>query len=101
MFMVEMVFGLIVPFAMLLSARVRNSSRLLFIAAFMIVLGVALNRVNVFLVAYQPLYPVKSYFPAVGEFAVTIGLISLLIFIYRVTVTYLPVISHPVQGRTT
>ena len=95
MFTIEMVFGLIVPFAMLLSPKVRNSPKWLFWAALLIVLGVALNRVNVFLVAYQPLYPVKSYFPAIGEFAVTIGLVSLLMFIYRVIVTYFPVITHP------
>ncbi|MBU0640587.1 MAG: Ni/Fe-hydrogenase cytochrome b subunit [Planctomycetes bacterium] len=101
MFIVEMVFGLIVPFAMLLSARVRSSPRWLFVAALLIVLGVALNRVNVFLVAYRPPYATKTYFPAVGEFAVVIGLAALLILIYRIIVTYLPVISHPGKARTT
>jgi len=101
MFMVEMLFGVFVPFFMLLSARVRNAPRLLFVACLLVVLGVALNRVNVFLVGFQPVYPVKSYFPSLGEFAVTIGLISLLMFCYRVVVTYLPVISHPGKARTT
>ena len=100
MFTIEMVFGVMVPLAMLLSPRVRRTPRWLFIAALLIVLGVALNRVNVFLVAYKPLYPVKSYFPSIGEFAVTIGLISLLMFCYRVIVTYFPVITHPGKART-
>ena len=100
MFLVEMIFGIIVPFVMLMTPKVRNTPRLLFIAALMIVLGVALNRVNVFLVAYQPPYAVKTYFPAIGEFAVTIGLVSLLILVYRIIVTYLPVISHPGEART-
>ncbi len=95
MFTVELVFGVIVPFALLLSPRVRAHPRWLFAACLMVVLGVALNRINVFLVAWQPLYPVKSYFPAVGEFAVTIGLVALLMFCYRVIVTYFPVISQP------
>jgi Ni/Fe-hydrogenase subunit HybB-like protein len=95
MFVIEMVFGVMVPFAMLLSARVRNTPRWLFVASLLVVLGVALNRSNVFLVAFQPLYPVKSYFPAIGEFAVTIGLVSLLMICYRVIVTYFPVITHP------
>ena len=99
MFTIEMVFGVIVPFLLLLSTKVRNTPRWLFIAALMIVLGVALNRVNVFLVAFQPLYPVKSYFPSIGEFAVTIGLISLLMLCYRAIVTYFPVISHPGKVR--
>ncbi|MCB9849752.1 MAG: Ni/Fe-hydrogenase cytochrome b subunit [Phycisphaerales bacterium] len=101
MFVVEMVFGVIAPFIMLLFARVRKSPTGLFIAALMIVLGVALNRINVFLVAFQPLYPQKTYFPSIGEVAVTVGLISLLIFCYRVIVNYFPVISHPGQARAT
>ena len=100
MWIIEVLFGVIVPFVMLLSARVRNSPRLLLFACLMVVLGVALNRINVFLVAYQPLYPVKSYFPAIGEIAVTIGLVSLLMFLYRVIVTYFPVITHPGKERT-
>ena len=94
-FIIEMVFGLIVPFAMLLSAHVRRTPRLLFIAALLIVLGVAFNRVNVFLIAYQPPYAVKTYFPSIAEIAVTVGLVSLLMLVYRFIVTYLPVISHP------
>ena len=54
-----------------------------------------LNRINVFLVAYQPPYAVKSYFPSFGEIAVTVGLIATLMLVYRALVTYLPVISHP------
>lgn len=94
-FIIEMVFGLIVPFAMLLSDRVRRTPRLLLIASLLIVLGVVFNRINVFLVAYQPPYAVRSYFPSLGEIAVTVGLIATLMLAYRALVTYLPVISHP------
>jgi len=100
MFVIEVLFGVIVPFVMLLSSRVRNSPRWLFLASLLVVLGVVLNRINVFLVAYMPLYPVKSYFPAIGEFAVTIGLVSLLMLLYRVIVTHFPVITHPGRVRT-
>ena len=100
MFLLEVIGGCVVPLVMLLSERTRNCPRRLFVAALLIVLGVALNRVNVFLVSYQPPYATKVYFPSVGEFAVTIGLVSALIFIYRVFVTYLPVISSPSQART-
>ncbi len=99
-FMAEMVFGLMVPFFMLLSERVRTSPRLLFTAATLIVLGVAFNRINVFLVAYQPPYAATTYFPSVFEIAVTVGLIATLMLVYRFLVTYLPVISHPdLTGR--
>ena len=95
MWLLEVLGGVVLPFVMLLSARVRNSPKLLFFASLLVVLGVALNRINVFLVAFTPLYPQKTYFPHIGEFLVTIGLVSLLMFIYRVIVTYLPVITHP------
>ena len=99
LFVVELLLGVVVPFVMLLSARVRSSKRKLFAAACLVVAGVALNRVNVFLVAYMPPYATKVYFPSLGEFAVTIGLISLLILIYRLIVTWLPVVSHPAETR--
>ena len=92
-FIVEMLVGVIIPWLMLLNPRVRRSRRALFIACTLIVCGVAVNRVNVFLVGFQPPFAEKAYFPAVGELAVTAALISGLIFFYRVGVTYLPVIS--------
>ena len=101
LFVIEILFGLVLPLGMLLSARVRRTPRWLLFAALLVVLGVALNRVNVFLVAYNPPYATKTYFPSIGEFAVTIGLVAALVLAYRVTVTYLPVISHPGHGRTT
>jgi Ni/Fe-hydrogenase subunit HybB-like protein len=92
-FLVEMLAGVIIPWVMLLFKAVRRNRRWLFVACTLIVAGVALNRVNVFLVSFQAPYSSRSYFPAVGEFAITIGLISALIFLYRVCVTYLPVLS--------
>jgi Ni/Fe-hydrogenase subunit HybB-like protein len=44
-------------------------------------------------VGFQPPYAETSYFPAIGEIAITAGLISTLMFIYRISVTYLPVLS--------
>jgi Ni/Fe-hydrogenase subunit HybB-like protein len=91
----EVLLGVVAPLGMLLLGRVRRSPRLLFLAVSLIILGVVFNRVNVFLVGYHPPYAVRTYFPSVGEFAVTIGLIATLMLVYRVIVTYLPVISQP------
>ncbi|MCO6435571.1 MAG: Ni/Fe-hydrogenase cytochrome b subunit [Phycisphaerae bacterium] len=99
MFIVEMLFGVVLPFVMLLSDRVRRNPKLLLTAALLVVLGVAMNRVNVFLTAYSPPYAVKAYFPSVGEIAVTVGLISLLMLCYRALVTYFPVISQPAKAK--
>lgn len=92
-FLVEMIFGVILPWFMLLSPGVRRSSRWLFIACAMVVGGVALNRINVFLVSFNPPYAQQSYFPSIGEIAITTGLIASIIFFYRLAVTYLPVLS--------
>jgi len=101
MFLIEVVFGLLTPFVLFLSVRVRRSAQWMFIASLLIVLGVALNRVNVFLTAYQPPYAVKTYFPSISEFLVTAGLVSTLILLYRLAVTYFPVITQPVRARLT
>ncbi|MDF1592040.1 MAG: Ni/Fe-hydrogenase cytochrome b subunit [Desulfobacterales bacterium] len=92
-FIVEMLVGVIIPWFMLLTPGLLHSRRTLFIASTLIIVGVALNRVNVFLVGFQPPYAETSYFPAIGEMAITAGFISALIFIYLVCVTYLPVLS--------
>ncbi|SLM31342.1 NrfD family membrane protein [Desulfamplus magnetovallimortis] len=94
-FIVEMLIGVIIPWGMLLFEKVRRSRKALFTAATMIVGGVALNRINVFIVAYKPPLSEGGYFPAPGEILVTLGLIATLMFIYRVIVTYLPVLQAP------
>ena len=92
-FIVEMVVGVIIPWFLLLIPGLRDSRRALFITCVLIVGGVAMNRVNVFLVGFQPPYAETSYFPSFGELAITAGLISALMFLYRIAVSYLPVLS--------
>jgi Ni/Fe-hydrogenase subunit HybB-like protein len=104
MFFIEIVGGVIAPMTMLLIPKIRKSAKGLFAAAAMVVLGVALNRINVFLVAYKPLYAEKTYFPSLIEILVTIGLISALVLVYRFVVINFPVISvapetMPVTGE--
>ena len=101
MFLIEVGVGVVLPLVMLCTARVRQSSGWRLTAALLVVLGVALNRVNVFLVAYQPPYAARPYLPSAGEVAVTIGLISLLILTYRVVVTYLPVLNVSREASVT
>ena len=97
-FLVEFILGLVVPLVMFLIKKVRHTPWLLFSAStFYIIFGVLLNRINVFFVAYKPPYATKPYFPAIGEFAVTIGLISALILVYRAVVTIFPIL--PAQEK--
>ncbi len=92
-FIVEVLFGVILPFSMLLFRRVRHSAGWLFFASTLYVLGILMNRINVFVVAYTPPYLLKNYFPALGEIFITVGLIAALMFIYRVFVFIFPVLG--------
>ncbi len=92
MFLVEIIGGVLLPCVLLFSIKVRNSTWLLFSASTLVILGVALNRINVFLIAYTPVYADQTYFPSVAEIAVTVGLISALILLYRVIATFFPVL---------
>ncbi len=92
-FLVELILGVLVPWLMLLSPVVRRSRPWLFAACTMIVLGVLVNRLNVFVVGYRPPISEANYAPAIGEILVTVGLIATLMFIYRFLVTYLPILN--------
>ena len=92
-FIVEMLIGIIVPWFMLLSKKIRKSRTGVFTAATLIIFGVVLNRINVFIVAYRSPVSENGYFPAIGEILVTFGLIATLMFIYRFIITYLPVLN--------
>ncbi|MBD3403898.1 Ni/Fe-hydrogenase cytochrome b subunit [candidate division GN15 bacterium] len=99
MWLIEMVGGILIPMILLSSEKFRNSVRWLFVSsALVIVLGVALNRINVFLVAYTPLYPDGVYIPSIFEVMVTVGLISGLVLVYRLLVMNFPIISGEESG---
>ena len=97
LFLAEMIFGVLIPLGMLLLNRVRRSPRLLFLASTLIVLGVAFNRINVYLVAYRPPYAQSVYIPTVAEVLITVGLISTLVLVYRALVTIFPVLPDEPQ----
>lgn len=90
---VEILAGVVVPMSLLLNRKVRQSVTGLFVAAALVVGGVVLNRINVFLVAYDPLFAVQPYFPSFLEIMVTVGLISALVLVFRWLVMTFPVLS--------
>ena len=92
MFFVEVIGGIVVPWLLFFMRRTRRSPRLLLTASLMVVFGVVINRINVFLVAYTPVYETQRYFPSLGEIAVTLGLMSCLVLIYRALVLIFPVL---------
>ena len=95
MFTVELLFGVIIPLRMFISRQVNKSPVGLLIASFLVILGVFLNRMNNFLVAYTPPYEVHSYFPSIGEISVTVGFIAFEILLFRIAVMIFPIVSVP------
>jgi Ni/Fe-hydrogenase subunit HybB-like protein len=99
MFGLELIVGVVIPLRMLLSREVLQSPRWLFVASLLVVLGVLLNRINNFIVAYTPPHAIGSYFPAIGEISVTVGFVAMIALIYRAAVRVFPVISLPDTAR--
>jgi len=99
MYIIELGVGVVTPMVLLSMPRVRRSISGLFTAAAMVIGGVALNRINVFLIAYKPLYAEKTYFPSFYEIAVTLGLIATLVLVYRFIVMTFPVITASHEAK--
>ena len=98
MFAIEVVFGIIIPLRMFFSDKVIKTKWGLFTASSLVIFGVVVNRINTFLVSYNPPYATKSYFPSIGEISLTVGMIALLVLLYRAAALIFPVISLPDKG---
>ena len=93
MFSVEMIFGLIVPLIMFLSSRVRRSPRWLATACLLVMVGVIVNRANVYWIGYHPAFATTRYFPSLAEWGLTIGAVAAILFIWRLMAICLPVVT--------
>lgn len=89
---VEVGVGVVFPWVILLTHRLRRRPAWLFTAAASVVFGVALNRFNVFVIGYKPLYADGPYVPAIPEILLTVGFISILVLLYRAFVFIFPVL---------
>lgn len=101
LFTIEMAVGLVVPLVCLLFERVRRHPKGLLLSSLFVVLGVTLNRINVFLVAYEPPYATTSYFPSAAEIIFTLGLFAALILAFRFVAIHFPVFAPDSRGSGT
>ena len=85
---------------MLVFRRVRRSPVWLGVACALVVLGVVLNRANVYLIGYRPPYTDKVYYPSLAEWGSTVGLIAGLLFLWRAIAIYFPVVTPPEKPST-
>jgi len=89
---VEMTLGILMPGIMLLIPMVRRSPGWLGFASLLLVLGVVINRVNVFLVGFHPPFVTKAYFPTFGEIALTAAMVATIMLAYRFFALNFPIL---------
>ena len=95
---IEMGIGVLAPLVLLSRSRVRRSANLLLASVAAVIFGIVLNRINVFLIAYNPLHAEGRYFPSLIEIAVTIGLAAVLILVYRAFVMMFPILPQEIPS---
>ena len=96
MYLLEMLIGVIIPVALLAMKNVRANIHRIFSINLMVITGVLLNRLNVGLFSMETYFSSQgmSYSPTWMEFIVSLGIISLGIFLYKMSAKHLPLFSH-------
>ena len=84
---------------LLASPQGRRNQRLMFLAAVAMLSAGTLYRINGYLIAYNPGNG-WTYFPAVGELMVTIGIFAAEIMLYLIFIKKLPVLSGVPAAET-
>ncbi len=87
-FLLELGLGVVVPLVLYSLASVRASPNGLLTAASFVIGGVVLNRFDV--TFFTETGARTTYFPALSEIALTVGLVAMLILAYRFLATRLP-----------
>ncbi len=95
-FYLELLVGFVIPFALLLSERVRMSRRGLYAASLLVLAGFAFNRMNTAITGLE-VYPSQTYFPSLIEVFIMLGISALGFTAFSFVVKYLP-IFEPVEA---
>ena len=99
-FLVEVLGFVLLPCIMFLVAYREQRPRLVRFAAFLTVLGIILNRLNVSVIAFNwQIHPEQGYFPAWSEFWISLLFVTAGIVIYRWIANRMPILDkHPDYG---
>ncbi len=89
-FYTELLVGFVVPFALLLSERIRTSRLGLYSATLMVLAGFAFNRMNTAITGLE-VYPTQTYFPSLIEIFIMLGITALGFTVFSYVVKYLPI----------
>jgi len=89
---VELAIGGVFPLVLLINEKVRANSSMRLVAAFLVILGVIINRFNVSLVGMMP--KGTSYFPSLIECTVTAGIVAAHVLLFVLIARYFPIFEH-------
>jgi formate dehydrogenase iron-sulfur subunit len=105
LFLAEVVFGGLVPLALLATRKLRETPNYLLVGTLLACGGVVFNRMNVVLFAMtlrgaMPQTAPGHYMPSIFEWGISVGLIAATIFLFGLGTRYLPVLpkEQPVSG---
>ena len=103
--LIEVLFGALVPAIILLTPRLRRDDTWIMLATVLVVVGVLVNRWNVTLsglivpLDWSPgaaeLFPINSYFPGPYEWGVAIGVLGYALLMFTLGLRYLPMFPDP------
>ena len=89
-FWVEIGFGLLLPFVLLLMPEVRDSRAALATACSLVIAGILLHRLNVAVIGLRVRHW-ESYVPSLGEVGITLGITAAALFAFGWLARILPI----------
>ncbi len=90
LYYLEVLVGVLVPFGLLIQKNVRENRKWLYIATILIVAGFMLNRMNVAITSINTEAGL-NYFPSFNEISITMMLVALGMWAFRLITKYFPV----------
>ncbi|WP_028581742.1 NrfD/PsrC family molybdoenzyme membrane anchor subunit [Desulfogranum japonicum] len=96
MYLLEMLVGVILPLCILAVKKYRQNTRVIFSVNVLVIVGVLLNRMNVCLFSMESYNTWRgmSYSPSWKEFVVSLGVVSIGVFLYKMSAKHLPLFTH-------
>jgi Ni/Fe-hydrogenase subunit HybB-like protein len=89
----EMLLACLIPIALLLIPKVRETPKGLYFAAVICLLGFVTNRLNVTITGLESAAG-QHYFPKWTEIVITLAIVAVGFWIFALAVKYLPIFSH-------
>ncbi len=93
LFLAEVLLGVVAPFCIFLTKRIRSDKRLQLRAASLVVFGLILNRFNVSMFGMEQAGQ-QVYVPSLIESLVTLGIIAAHILFFVLVAKYFPIFEH-------